>query len=198
MSCFCATLSFIFLPILPFFFGACLLFTFKFDGVEGKDDALSLHHLLISASRKGRENKVKRRVDKQRSRERARRPLQSVEQNGDWDRSCSSCGDTILHRDWARERQCMWKKRGIKQPQSMNAKYRRHTFPLPLYPQLSPSHYINQSLTPSISLSLSIEWEWHTTCRTSQVTVVTVNLLFNDTQSAFLVIMSEIIATPDW
>lgn len=45
-------------------FCAYLLFTSTFDGVEGKDDALSLHHLLKSASeKKGRErDKVKRRV----------------------------------------------------------------------------------------------------------------------------------------
>lgn len=48
----------VFVPLcLSFFclfchFCAYLLFTSTCDGVEGKDDALSLHHLLISASEK--------------------------------------------------------------------------------------------------------------------------------------------------
>lgn len=47
-----------FVPLCPSFsaysaiFCAYLLFPFKFDGVEGQHDALSLQHLLISASRK--------------------------------------------------------------------------------------------------------------------------------------------------
>ena len=136
---------FLFLPILPFFGGACPLFTFRFDGVEGKRRCFvtspspnkCLQKKEAERRMKLREEWINRGVWRE------CRASAEWRQNGDWDTSCSSCGDATLHRERGRERgregerergregerkrkggSVCERERGIKQAQSMNSKIR--------------------------------------------------------------------------
>lgn len=147
----------LFLPILPFFSLSVVHFQAWWSGRK-KDDALSLHYFLISASRKeGRER------DKVKSGKTGVGRVQVL---------CGVAtkwrlGQKLLQLWWRytsqRERQCVWKRRGIKQPQSMQKKHRRHTFPHPLHPRclrfllLSPAISTNQSLSIVLWLYLLVQ-----------------------------------------
>lgn len=87
----------LFLPILPFFSLSVVHFQAWWSGRK-KDDALSLHYFLISASRKEGRERDKVKSGKTEGWEEYRSSAEWL-QNGDWDRSYCSCGDATLHRE---------------------------------------------------------------------------------------------------
>lgn len=87
----------LFLPILPFFSLSVVHFQAWWSGRK-KDDALSLHYFLISASRKEGRERGKVKSGKTEGWEEYRSSAEWL-QNGDWDRSYCSCGDATLHRE---------------------------------------------------------------------------------------------------
>lgn len=87
----------LFLPILPFFSLSVVHFQAWWSGRK-KDDALSLHYFLISASRKEGRERDKVKSGKTVGWEEYRSSAEWL-QNGDWDRSYCSCGDATLHRE---------------------------------------------------------------------------------------------------